>query len=58
MGGYAAFVWPSYGVAALILIGLLLHSWTVARRREGDVARLRDLGADIRRPTDLPGDGR
>jgi heme exporter protein D len=26
MGGYAAFIWPSYGVAALLLIGLLLLS--------------------------------
>jgi heme exporter protein D len=26
MGGYAAFVWPSYGVAALLLIVLFLLS--------------------------------
>ena len=26
MGGYAAFVWPSYGVAALLLIALFLLS--------------------------------
>ena len=26
MGGYAAFVWPSYGIAALLLIVLLLLS--------------------------------
>lgn len=27
MGGYAAFVWPAYGVAAVVLGGLALHSW-------------------------------
>ena len=26
MGGYAAFVWPSYGVAALLLVVLFLLS--------------------------------
>ena len=26
MGGYAAFVWPAYGVAAVVLIGLLAAS--------------------------------
>ncbi len=30
MGGYAAFIWPSYGVAAILLIALFLLS---ARRR-------------------------
>lgn len=58
MGGYAAYIWPSYGFAALVLIGLLINSWTAARRRESEVARLRDLGADIRRPGDRAGDGR
>jgi heme exporter protein D len=27
MGGYAAFVWPAYAIAAAILGGLALHSW-------------------------------
>ncbi|MEQ8587832.1 MAG: heme exporter protein CcmD [Thalassobaculaceae bacterium] len=52
MGGYAAYVWPSYGVAAIILIGLLISSWTAARSREAEVERLRALGADIRRRTE------
>ncbi|GAB2177594.1 heme exporter protein CcmD [Dongia sp. agr-C8] len=26
MGGYAAFIWPSYGVAALLLVALFLLS--------------------------------
>ena len=26
MGGYAAFIWPSYGVAAVLLVALFLIS--------------------------------
>jgi heme exporter protein D len=31
MGGYAAYVWPAYGAAVLVLAGLVIA--TVARRR-------------------------
>ena len=54
MGGYAFYVWPSYAVAAIILIGLLISSWTGARRQEAEVERLRALGADIRRRAEEP----
>ena len=27
MGGYAAFVWPAYGVALAVLGGLAWYSW-------------------------------
>jgi len=27
MGGYAAFVWPAYGVALVVLTGLAADSW-------------------------------
>jgi heme exporter protein D len=27
MGGYARFVWPAYGVAFVVLGGLVLRSW-------------------------------
>jgi heme exporter protein D len=27
MGGYAAFVWPAYGVAALVLVIFAVDSW-------------------------------
>ncbi|WP_207462724.1 heme exporter protein CcmD [Azospirillum sp. SYSU D00513] len=40
MGGYAAFVWPSYGVAALIMVGLLAA--TLKSLRSGE-ATLRAL---------------
>jgi heme exporter protein D len=32
MGGYAAFIWPSYGVAAILLVVLFVIS---ARRLQG-----------------------
>ncbi len=52
MGGYAAYVWSAFGFAALVLLGLLAQSWWSARRREAELARLRDLvrPAPLRRP--------
>jgi heme exporter protein D len=41
MGGYAAFVWPAFGFAALVLIGLLAQSWWAARRRAAELEQLR-----------------
>ena len=32
MGGYAGFVWPAYGIAALVLVGLLGVSWHQLRQ--------------------------
>ena len=40
MGGYSGFVWSAYGVAALILIGLLIVSWKDLRARQAEVAAL------------------
>lgn len=34
MGGYAAFVWPAYGVTALVLIGLLAATFKTLRSSE------------------------
>jgi heme exporter protein D len=44
MGGYAQFVWPAYGAAALVLIGLL--GWTLAgyRRCQRELAALQRQG--------------
>lgn len=43
MGGYAAYVWPAFGFALIVLLGLLWHSWRASRRREAELARLREL---------------
>lgn len=34
MGGYAAFVWSAYAIAALLLFGLLIASWKGLRDAE------------------------
>lgn len=40
MGGYAAFVWPAYGVAALILVGFAIDSWRRVTKAEAALRRL------------------
>ena len=40
MGGYAAFVWPAYGIAAVVLGGLALSSWRRHRRGDAELKRL------------------
>jgi heme exporter protein D len=40
MGGYAGFVWPAYGAAVLILIGLVVMSRKELRARQAEVAAL------------------
>jgi heme exporter protein D len=43
MGGYGAYVWSAFGVAALVLLALFAQSWHAARRREDELRRLRDV---------------
>ena len=45
MGGYAAFVWPAYGLAAVLLGGLTLHFW---RRYRDSVRSLERLQHRVR----------
>ena len=46
MGGYAAYVWPAFGAAAVIMVVLLVLSIRTMRARE---AALRALEATARR---------
>jgi heme exporter protein D len=48
MGGYAAYVWPAYGFAALVLIALLVQSWRSARRRDAELEQVRRLARPAR----------
>ena len=48
MGGYAAYIWPAFGVAAVVLVGLLLDSWRAAWAREAELAILQS-GPGMRR---------
>lgn len=43
MGGYAAFVWPSYGLTALVMAGLAVWAWRSQRAARARVARLEAL---------------
>ncbi|HUL05746.1 MAG TPA: heme exporter protein CcmD [Candidatus Acidoferrum sp.] len=40
MGGYAAFVWPAYALAAVVLVGLLALSLRALRKAEAELAAL------------------
>ena len=37
MGGYAAYVWPAYGVATVVLIGVWIASMRGLRARESEI---------------------
>ncbi len=39
MGGYAAYVWSAYGLAAAVLIGMIAHSLLWHRRLLKDLRR-------------------
>ncbi len=43
MGGYAAYVWPAFGFAAIVLLAVLAQSWHAAGRREAELEQLRGL---------------
>ena len=49
MGGHAAFVWPAYGVAAVVLVGLVVTSLRTARAAEAEVRVLEDAAPARRR---------
>ena len=45
MGGYAAFVWPAYGVALAVLGGYAWYSW---RRYRASTQALEKLQRELR----------
>ena len=48
MGGYAAYVWPAYAIAAIVLGGLAWQSWR-ARARARAALDAAEFAADRRR---------
>ena len=40
MGGHAAFIWPAYGVTAIVMIGLLIYTWRKARVEKAALEKL------------------
>ena len=49
MGGYAVYIWPSYGLAALIVLGLTVFSLMRHARVKAELERLEARGATRRR---------
>ena len=49
MGGYAVYVWPAFGVGAVVLIGLLVISLRRLKSREAALVRLEAAGGGRRR---------
>ena len=41
MGGYSAFVWPSYAITAVVLVGMLVASLRWLRSTEAALAALK-----------------
>ena len=42
MGGYAAYVWPSYGLTALVMVGLMIASRRALKARERELRILQE----------------
>lgn len=42
MGGYAAFVWPAYALAAAVLAAIGVGSWRALRAAERELAEFDD----------------
>ncbi len=40
MGGYAGYIWPAYGVSALVLVGLIVQSLAAYRAATREVESL------------------
>ena len=52
MGGYGAFVWPSYLITAIVMLGLLIVSVRTWRDSKSTLDKLQGGGRRRRRPRD------
>ena len=52
MGGYAAFIWPSYLITAIVMLGLLVVSIRTWRDSKSTLEKLQDGRRGRRRPKD------
>lgn len=43
MGGYAAWVWPAYGLATLALVGILVTTLRTLKSRQKEFDELKSL---------------
>jgi heme exporter protein D len=56
MGGYGGYVWPAYGITAVVLVGVLVASRQALRRSEAELSRLQE-GRRDRRARPSPEEG-
>ena len=56
MGGYGGFIWPAWGIAALVLTGLIVASVRAMRTRERELAALEAAAPRRRRRKSAPED--
>lgn len=57
MGGYAAFIWPAYGLTALVIVGLVWQSIADYRAQSAFAEKLEKLsGGRVRRAAAGTGD--
>lgn len=54
MGGYAAYVWPAWGLTILVLAGLLVFTLRAVRRNEAELAALQATMPQRSRRRDRP----
>ena len=50
MGAYAAFVWPAWGISALVLAALVIRAVVQALRWKRELARLDPVADEATRP--------
>jgi heme exporter protein D len=53
MGGYAGYVWSAYGVAAVVLIGVLVATRHSLQARTRELALLQGVRDSLRRKRDV-----
>jgi len=53
MGGYAGFIWPAYGLAGVVLVGLMVVSRRALKAAERDLAAL-EGAQETNRPGEAP----
>ncbi|WP_348674627.1 heme exporter protein CcmD [uncultured Abyssibacter sp.] len=46
MGGYAVYVWTSFGLTGVVLLGGALLGWSTLRRQQRDIRLERDQDDD------------
>ena len=40
MSGYGIFIWPAFGISAIVLLGILVHSQRFLKRTEQELETL------------------